>query len=459
VLFIFCLSAAAVTNSVDEALVKSRIEVEHAAAELNSVRDKIAEERAPLASRLADLQQQVREKRIEAAQLNSSENDQEAAQRRLKADIQQLEEQLHFAHNALMEYRRDMGGRVSPALLQSQSKTLMQIDKMHNSSSRKLAELAELLTDTALKMCTGGLHPRRFSGMALDSAGMERQGQFLFLGPLGYFAADSIDDGAGIVIDDHSHLLLRYSNASSKSDREALRRLIGGGRARVVLDVSGGAALAAAEASGSLSEHIRKGGVVMIPLLLLGFAALVIVLLKLLEMRKLRAAGPESIELVVQTLKHDGVEAARNISAGLPPLTAGLLNTALDYRDVPREHAEEILHEHILAMLPRLERYLGALAVMGGVAPLLGLLGTVTGMMHTFNLISIFGAGNARLLSGGISEALITTKFGLAIAIPILLIHAFMARRVKTTVAGLENSAAQFIREMQKGSGGDESAN
>ena len=81
--------------------------------------------------------------------------------------------------------------------------------------------------------------------------------------------------------------------------------------------------------------------------------------------------------------------------------------------------------------------------------PLLGLLGTVTGMIHTFRLVTVFGTGDARLLSGGISEALVTTEFGLMIAIPVLLVHAYLARRVRTIIGRLENRAIEFVGELK----------
>ena len=85
-------------------------------------------------------------------------------------------------------------------------------------------------------------------------------------------------------------------------------------------------------------------------------------------------------------------------------------------------------------------------SVIGGVAPLLGLLGTVTGMIHTFKLVTIFGSGEAHLLSGGISEALVTTEAGLVIAIPVLIAHAYFHRRVKSIIAGLELMISEFAR-------------
>ena len=84
------------------------------------------------------------------------------------------------------------------------------------------------------------------------------------------------------------------------------------------------------------------------------------------------------------------------------------------------------------------------IAVVAATAPLMGLLGTVTGMIKTFKLITVFGTGDARSLSSGISEALVTTEFGLCVAIPALIIHALLLRRTKGVLASMEQTAVAF---------------
>jgi biopolymer transport protein ExbB len=84
-------------------------------------------------------------------------------------------------------------------------------------------------------------------------------------------------------------------------------------------------------------------------------------------------------------------------------------------------------------------------------------LGTVTGMIHTFRLIAVFGTGDPRLLSGGISEALITTEAGLIVAIPLLLWHALLSRRVRAVSEGLEKSAVSFINTLKTRQGQEDS--
>jgi len=132
-----------------------------------------------------------------------------------------------------------------------------------------------------------------------------------------------------------------------------------------------------------------------------------------------------------------------------PEPIGSVMAAAVRHRRASREHLEEILHEHVLGVVPRLERSLGMLAVFGGIAPLLGLLGTVTGMIHTFQLVQVFGTGNSRTLSGGISEALVTTQVGLIIAIPVLLAHAFLARRARALLGELEQSAVSLVNQVK----------
>jgi len=95
------------------------------------------------------------------------------------------------------------------------------------------------------------------------------------------------------------------------------------------------------------------------------------------------------------------------------------------------------------------ERGLSALAVLGAVAPLLGLLGTVTGMINTFRVITLFGTGDPKLMSGGISEALVTTELGLAVAIPIMLLHTYLSRRTDSIVGDMEGKAVQMANLIQ----------
>ena len=121
-----------------------------------------------------------------------------------------------------------------------------------------------------------------------------------------------------------------------------------------------------------------------------------------------------------------------------------MLAAGLEVREADRETQESVLQEAILNQLPRVERGMAVLAVLGAIAPLLGLLGTVTGMIETFRVITLYGTGDPKLMSGGISEALVTTELGLAVAIPIMLCHTFLSRRVSHIVGDMEEKAVQL---------------
>ena len=108
------------------------------------------------------------------------------------------------------------------------------------------------------------------------------------------------------------------------------------------------------------------------------------------------------------------------------------------------------LQEAILKELPRLERFLSTISVLAAVAPLLGLLGTVSGMINTFQAITIHGTGDPRMLSGGISEALITTQLGLLVAVPVLILHHFLERRVDARVGEMEEKSTALTVIMLK---------
>ena len=106
------------------------------------------------------------------------------------------------------------------------------------------------------------------------------------------------------------------------------------------------------------------------------------------------------------------------------------------------------LDETILREIPSIERGLPVLAILAAIAPLLGLLGTVTGMIETFQSITLFGTGDPKLMSGGISQALVTTELGLAVAIPVLLIHSSLSSKSNRLVQVLDEESAAIVARL-----------
>jgi biopolymer transport protein ExbB len=136
--------------------------------------------------------------------------------------------------------------------------------------------------------------------------------------------------------------------------------------------------------------------------------------------------------------RYTGKPVARVVAAGL------------EYCHMQREAMENALQEAILREIPPMERFLSTLGMLAAIAPLLGLLGTVTGMIDTFHVITRHGTGDPRMMSGGISEALVTTMLGLSVAIPIMLSHTLLNRAVDKRIGQMEEKAVALINIVHK---------
>ncbi|MFU8895592.1 MAG: MotA/TolQ/ExbB proton channel family protein [Gammaproteobacteria bacterium] len=180
----------------------------------------------------------------------------------------------------------------------------------------------------------------------------------------------------------------------------------------------------------SIGERIDQGGLVGYVIISLGIIGLLIALVRWLY---LGAVGAR----IRGQLKSD--ETKENNPLGR------ILKVYDDNHDADTETLELKLDEAILKEVPKLETWQGAIKVIAAVAPLLGLLGTVTGMIATFQAITLFGTGDPKLMAGGISQALVTTVLGLSVAIPLVLLHSVVASRSKALIEVLEGQSAGIV--------------
>lgn len=168
-------------------------------------------------------------------------------------------------------------------------------------------------------------------------------------------------------------------------------------------------------------EVVQSGGTIAWVIVAMGGLALLMMLIRaFLLMRS--AANTEKLVLKITPLVEDGaIDRAVQMCRRSRSAAGRVLRVTLQNLEREREHLEDIISESILHETPHLDRFGSAIMVLAAVAPLMGLLGTVTGMISTFDVITEFGTGNPKMLSGGISEALVTTELGLMVAIPSLL--------------------------------------
>ncbi|MCB1182372.1 DUF3450 family protein [bacterium] len=233
----------------------------------------------------------------------------------------------------------------------------------------------------------------------------------------------------------------------------ALDRYLDGGADAVPVDMSGGAALRQLGQGTNLVEQIRAGGPVVWPILVIGVLALALILFKAVFMSRLHGNTDRLMGEVNRLAAAGDWSACEKLvadDAGRSGAVGRVIRAGLAARDDDRETLESTLQEAILHELPGVQRGIAMLAVLGAVAPLLGLLGTVTGMIDTFRVITLFGTSDPKLMSGGISEALVTTELGLAVAIPIMLCHTWLSRRSDHLIGDMEEKAVQLTNIIRK---------
>jgi biopolymer transport protein ExbB len=196
------------------------------------------------------------------------------------------------------------------------------------------------------------------------------------------------------------------------------------------VDPSRGGILALIVHSPGLAEHIEAGGVIGYIIILIGVIAAGIVVYRVIALSRLRRQMAVQAESEEQ--RPDNPLGRLHIAA---QQAAELSSKSLSAR----------LHEKIGEEAALMHKGLRTLGIFAAVAPLLGLLGTVTGMIETFQSITLFGAGDPRIMSGGISEALVTTELGLIVAIPALLAHSFLTGRANRLVEVLEHHSTRLM--------------
>lgn len=198
-------------------------------------------------------------------------------------------------------------------------------------------------------------------------------------------------------------------------------------------------------------DIVSSGGWLMVPILLCSIVAAAISVERLWSLQRGKITPKNLLAEVwgANKNKDPDPQAIRDLRSSSPlgqVFAAGMSNVRRG-RDIMKEAMEEAAGQ----VSHDLERYLTALGIIASIAPLLGLLGTVVGMIQVFSVMLLEGAGNANVLAGGISKALITTAAGLSVAIPALIFHRFFLRRVDELMVSMEQEASKLVDIMHGG--------
>ncbi|MBU0568019.1 MotA/TolQ/ExbB proton channel family protein [bacterium] len=198
----------------------------------------------------------------------------------------------------------------------------------------------------------------------------------------------------------------------------------------------------------NLFNLVQKGGPVMIIIILVSLAAFTLIIKKWLFLRKKMADPIFLEEFFARVREKDFVKAKALCQESLSPI-AEILALGIDHREKEKERIRDLVHEIVLRELHDLEKYLSTIAVLATILPILGLLGTVTGMISTFEVLSKVGTTDPAALAAGISEALLTTQAGLITALPTLLFHNFLSNKVDQITLDMEAALSRFLNLLE----------
>ncbi|WP_018864870.1 MULTISPECIES: MotA/TolQ/ExbB proton channel family protein [Thioalkalivibrio] len=205
-------------------------------------------------------------------------------------------------------------------------------------------------------------------------------------------------------------------------------------------------------------EIVQAGGWLMLPILLCSVLAVAIVLERLWTLRRSRVVPPRLLGTIWEQMRMQGLtlEDIQRIRGGSP--LGAVLAAGLATHDRARQITQESIEEAGRRVAHELERYMNTLGTIAMITPLLGLLGTVVGMIEVFTVITEIGVGSPRDLAGGISQALITTATGIGVAIPALAFHRYFRGRIDELVLEMEQEATKLVEVIhgERGTGSTE---
>lgn len=280
-----------------------------------------------------------------------------------------------------------------------------------------------------------------------DKDGQIQQGKLVSFGPAAWFANASGDVSGAVVVDKVSRNARLIDTDSTSAD---ISKLIAGDEVILDVDLSGGKARALAAISNTPLALISKGGSWIWPIILIALISLIFALVKFFQLSKIKNPKGGWLSDLLGNIREGDIGAAQAACDGLRHPVGLVMKNALSGFQKGADVVEEIVYEQMIDVQSRLQKWLPFIAVTAAIAPLLGLLGTVSGMISTFSALSVVGTGDPKLLSGGISEALVTTLFGLIVAIPALILHSLLSRRSQGIIQTTEKIGLTIVNSIRK---------
>lgn len=427
-------------------------DLDKALAELSQLREKITAEKIPMSQDLRELEDMLLNVRTDQQRASRLLDVRTLDLSNLGTDIDKRRAQVAYLSNLFGDHARNFEARLHIAELHRYEDKVAASKLARENTTLDADELfaAELqVVGASIDRVQDALAGSRFDGKAVDASGLVRTGTFVVIGPAALFrSADGQE--IGTVEQRLGSLEPTVMSFEQAEDREAAAQLVVGTGGALPFDPTLGNAHKIAAIEETWVQHILKGGPVMWPIFAVAGAALLVALSKWLSMAMVRRPPRKLVAQLLDSVHTGDKGSAIEQAEAIGGPAGAMLQAGAEHLGEPRELVEEVMFERVLSTRLKLNSWLPFVAICATSAPLLGLLGTVTGIMNTFNLMTVFGTGDPKTLSSGISEALITTEYGLYVAIPSLMLHAFLSRRARGIVDEMEKVAVAFLNQIRK---------
>jgi len=424
--------------------------LEEATRALADTRARIASERIPMVETMRKLENTVYQEEAELLELSTRQAQVDNEIERLESDWGKLDKNLRYINSLAADALKNLNNLLLPGEDQIYGDSIDALMfKLSGSGEQLTLDDAETATAVLIRRLETMIGGYATEGKSLfEGDNNLREGRFAYIGPEAFFMSSGDKDVGTLRQSRDAAFPTAYELGGWSTGKASL--VFQGEEGAFLSDVTGGKALRLQEARGDWKAHVKKGGIVGYVILGLGAFALFTALIKWIDLRNLALDGPLAVRQFLHEVSKGSLSEAKDKTAVLTKTTRQIFDTGLQCYSYSKELLEERLFAVILQMRLQHERRLPLLKVIAAAAPLLGLLGTVVGMVKTFTLVTIFGTGNASKLSSGISEALVTTELGLIVAIPSLVIHGYLSQRSQRNVARIEQYTVDFVNAVEE---------
>lgn len=404
--------------------------------ELVETEKSISQKSSILTKKLDEKQNQIAALRKEAASAQRLIDEQLLSLDQLKSRVERWETQSTYQAHLLNAYAESVN---------------LPIESFAKKDGEIVVDASVL--NIALNHLENRLNPVWTQKDIVSPQGTVIQIQSLSVGPVRVAYDPKTQNGGPLTTDNTQEL--RVLDVFSSSQLDNLRDLQVNGHGYLTFDPTLGNAYKLMNSDDDIQTHLIKGGVWVIPIVLFGLFAFFIAIVKAIELYRLPKIDTHLTEKITKVIaeftpidsttdKHVLKEKIQQLTKEAGGAQAKLIQIAMS--NPLSQRRDDLLVAYLMEYKHTIERFMGVVASSAAIAPLLGLLGTVSGMISMFKMMTLFGSGDATTVSGGISEALITTELGLIVAIPSLIVSALLTRKTKSYNHMLETFAIKLSK-------------